>query len=140
MPDSLTPAERSIRMGLVKSKNTKPELLVRSLVHKLGYRFRLHRKDVPGHPDLVFSKRKKVIFVHGCFWHRHPDPACKLTRWPKTRLQFWQAKFEANRQRDLKVQEALRAAGWSFLEIWECQVANTQTLKGEIMLFLGDTH
>ncbi len=140
MADSLTPVERSIRMGLVKSKDTKPELIIRSAIHKMGYRFRLHKKDVPGKPDLVFSKRRKVIFIHGCFWHRHPDPACRLTRTPKSRVEFWQKKFESNQQRDRSVQEALCSVGWSSMVIWECQLANMHKLKGEIMSFLGDKH
>ena len=140
MTDSLSPEERSIRMGLVKSKNTKPEMVVRSVIHKLGYRFRLHKKDVPGKPDLVFTKRKKGNLVNGCFWHRHDDPECKLTRTPKSRLEFWGKKFEANQQRDSYVQVALHAAGWSSMVVWECQIANIHKLEGEIIEFLGDAH
>ena len=96
MPDTLTPEQRSERMRRVRSKDTKPEILVRQIVHRLGFRFRLHRRDLPGIPDLVFPQRRKVIFVHGCFWHRHQDQSCPLARLPKSRLEFWRPKLEAN--------------------------------------------
>lgn len=108
-------ARCSTQMSLIKSKDTKPELLVRRLVHGMGYRYRLHRRDLPGSPDLVFPARHKALFVHGCFWHRHPDPSCPLTRTPKTRLEFWLPKFEANRQRDLEKQRQLRELGWGIM-------------------------
>ena len=104
--DTLTSAERSERMGRVRSKDTKPEMLVRSLVHKMGYRYRLHARDLPGKPDMVFSRRGKIIFVHGCFWHRHGT--CKNTRWPKSKLEFWKPKLEANSRRDKVVRRSLR--------------------------------
>lgn len=100
--DTLTREERSERMSRVRSKNTVPELAVRRLVHALGYRFRLHRRDLPGTPDLAFPGHHKAIFVHGCFWHRHPDPDCKLARMPKSRQEFWKLKLEGNRARDLR--------------------------------------
>ena len=100
--DTLSKAQRSERMSRVRGKDTKPELLVRRLVHGMGYRYRLHRRDLPGTPDLVFPGRRKVIFVHGCFWHRHPDPACKLARLPKSRTDFWLPKLEGNRARDIE--------------------------------------
>ena len=112
MTDTLTRAERSERMSRVKGRDTGPEWAVRRLVHGLGYRYRLHRKDLPGCPDLVFPSRRKVIFVHGCFWHRHPDPACKLARLPKSRLEFWVPKLERNRARDLHSQARLIDMGW----------------------------
>ncbi len=118
--DTLTPDQRSKRMALVRNKDTRPEMLVRRLVHGLGYRYRLHRADLPGKPDLVFPSRRKVLFVHGCFWHRHPG--CKNTRMPKSRLDFWRTKLETNRERDLKSQEELVAGGWGVLVVWECQV------------------
>lgn len=135
--DTLTPKERSTRMGLVRGKNTKPELFIRRLVHSLGYRYRLHRRDLPGSPDLVFSSRKKVIFVHGCFWHRHPDPNCKLTRTPKSKIEFWVKKFEANQRRDAKNYKQLLAMGWSVLIVWECQTTNP-TLEERIRQFLEE--
>jgi DNA mismatch endonuclease (patch repair protein) len=100
MPDTLTPQERSARMAKVRSRNTKPERVVRRLVYSLGFRYRLHVAHVPGKPDLVFASRRKAIFVHGCFWHRHAEPACKLARMPKSRLDFWKPKLERNRLRD----------------------------------------
>lgn len=139
MVDTLTPPERSLRMSKVKGKNTKPELLVRSLIHQLGFRFRLHARDLPGHPDLVFRKRRKVIFIHGCFWHRHDDSACKLSRLPKSRLDFWLPKFEANQRRDTANVDQLHAQGWRSLVIWECQLWDRQSLEQQIKLFLGDT-
>jgi DNA mismatch endonuclease (patch repair protein) len=136
--DSLSPVERSLRMGMVKAKDTKPELLVRSLVHRLGYRYRLHAKYLPGNPDLVFSSRKKVIFVHGCFWHRHDAPTCKLARLPKSKLDFWLPKLEANMRRDVRTLKSLQSLGWESLILWECQLINTQTVREAVMLFLGD--
>lgn len=134
--DTLNSSQRSARMGLVRNKDTKPELRVRSLVHRLGYRFRLHRRDLPGTPDLVFSGRKKLIFVHGCFWHRHRDPNCALARMPKSRLEFWGPKLEANRLRDEKNLRELEQAGWKVLTIWECQLRDDEQLKKRIREFL----
>lgn len=108
--DDVNPTRRSEIMGRVRSRDTVPEMLVRRLTHGMGYRYRLHAKDLPGKPDLVFRTRRKVIFVHGCFWHRHPS--CHLARTPKSRQEFWLAKFEANRQRDLKNEKALREENW----------------------------
>ncbi len=108
-------------MRLVRGKDTGPEKVVRRLAHGLGYRFRLHRRDLPGSPDLVFPGRRKVVFVHGCFWHRHGDPACWRSRLPKSRPEFWVPKLSANAARDAGVKAALRAAGWEVLVIWECE-------------------
>jgi DNA mismatch endonuclease (patch repair protein) len=135
--DTLSPKERSERMARVRSKDTKPEWTVRKLVHGLGFRYRLHRKDLPGHPDLVFASRKKVIFIHGCFWHRH-GVRCHLTRMPKSRLDFWKPKLEENRRRDEKNRRRLRAFGWKVLIIWECQIPRAEALKARIIKFLGD--
>jgi DNA mismatch endonuclease, patch repair protein len=137
MIDTLSPAARSERMSRVRGKDTTAEMVVRRLVHRLGYRYRLHRKDLPGRPDLVFGNRRKVIFVHGCFWHRHGDSACKLSRLPKSRLDFWLPKLEANRVRDERDQERITALGWSFLIIWECQLADRAGLEERIRSFLG---
>jgi DNA mismatch endonuclease, patch repair protein len=137
MADTLTPAERSERMSRVKGRDTAPEMLVRRIVHGLGYRYRLHRRDLPGCPDLTFGKRRKVIFVHGCFWHRHGDSACKLARLPKSRLDFWLPKLETNRGRDAKNQERIAAMGWKFLVIWECELGDQAMLKKRIRSFLG---
>jgi DNA mismatch endonuclease (patch repair protein) len=132
--DSLSPAERSEIMARVRSKNSRPELFVRKLVFALGYRYRLHARDLPGHPDLVFRKRRKVIFVHGCFWHRHA--ACALARLPKSRLDFWVPKLEGNKQRDQRNKRALTKDGWKVLTIWECQLKNTDRMLAKIRSFL----
>lgn len=136
MADTLTPEERSERMSRVRSKNTKPEMIVRRIVHGLGYRYRLHRRDLPGSPDLALITPRKAIFVHGCFWHRHPDPSCKLARLPKSRPEFWIPKLERNHQRDIEKEQALKAAGWSCLVIWECQLKDKASLTETIKAFL----
>ena len=133
--DPLSPTERSKRMSLIRNKDTKPEMAVRRLVHSMGYRYRLHRKDLPGQPDLVFPGKRKVIFVHGCFWHRHPG--CKNDRPPKTRAGFWLPKLKSNRRRDLSNQSKLRELGWDFLIIWECELKNDVNLNHSIIEFLG---
>jgi len=135
--DTLTPAERSARMARVKGKGSSAEMTVRRLVHRMGYRYRLHGGKLPGRPDLVFPGRKKAIFVHGCFWHRHPDPDCKLARLPKSRQDFWIPKLEGNRARDLRQLEALKALGWSALILWECALKNEAFLENEIRTFLN---
>jgi DNA mismatch endonuclease (patch repair protein) len=136
MVDTLSKEERSRRMSRIRNKHTKPEIIVRRLVHRMGYRFRLHRRDLPGQPDLVFPRRRKVIFVHGCYWHRHPDPACRLARLPKSNLEFWIPKLEGNRERDLRNQEALMSSGWSVLVIWECELKDITSLERKIREFL----
>lgn len=134
--DTLSPQQRSERMSRVRGRDTKPEMQVRRLVHAMGYRFRLHRRDLPGVPDLVFPSRRKVIFVHGCFWHRHPDPACKLARMPKSRLDFWSTKLENNKNRDEKNIVQLNDLGWKTLVIWECQAGDREALQARIREFL----
>ncbi len=124
-------------MSLVRGRDTKPEMRVRRLIHSLGYRYRLHRRDLPGKPDLVFGPRRKAIFVHGCFWHRHPDPACKLARLPKSRRDFWLPKLEGNRARDERNNAALTEMGWDVLEVWECKTADEELLAKKIREFLG---
>ena len=123
-------------MSRVRSKGTRLELKVRRLIHSMGYRYRLHRKDLPGRPDMVFPGRKKIIFVHGCFWHRHE--ACG--RLPKSRLDFWIPKLEANRQRDIRNQQILREMGWGVLEVWECQVRDVAALEKRVREFLDNSH
>jgi len=132
--DTLTPKQRSERMSRVRSKDTKPELLVRRIVHGMGYRYRLHVRDLPGYPDLVFPSRGKIIFVHGCFWHRHGT--CRLTRWPKSKLKFWRPKLEQNQNRDRIVKGELRKMGWRVLVVWECQLTQTKTLAARLRAFL----
>jgi DNA mismatch endonuclease (patch repair protein) len=135
--DSLSPAERSERMSRVRSKDSKPELAVRQLVHAMGFRYRLHVGKLPGKPDLVFPARKKVIFVHGCFWHRH-GLNCRLTRWPKSKLEFWKPKLESNHERDKKHRRSLRRLGWRVLTIWECEIPKTERLEARIKKFLSE--
>ena len=137
MPDVLTPAQRRFNMSRIRGKNTAPEMEVRRIVYGMGYRYRLHRRDLPGCPDLVFATRRKAIFVHGCFWHRHGDSGCKLARLPKSRLEFWLPKLEANRARDAANQDRIRSLGWDFLVIWECQLSDSATLAERIRGFLG---
>ena len=112
--------QRSRNMSAIKSKNTKPEIAVRKLLHSMGYRFRLHRKDLPGSPDIVLPKYKTVIFVHGCFWHRHEN--CKYASTPKTRQEFWNKKFNENINRDKINQENLSSKGWKIIIVWECEI------------------
>ena len=136
MADTLSEKERSLRMALIRAKDTVPEMAVRKLVHSLGYRYRLHSSAIPGKPDLVFASRKKMIFVHGCFWHRHPDRACKLARMPKSRLEFWGPKLEKNRQRDEHVASELAKNGWNVMTIWECQLADMAIVAEQVRSFL----
>lgn len=136
MADSLTPEERSKRMGLVRSTDTKPEMVVRRLVHSLGYRYRLHDRTLPGKPDLVFKRRRKVIFIHGCFWHRHGE-GCALTRMPKSRQEFWSKKLTGNEERDRRNEAALSALGWDYLIIWECQLRDRDEIARRVRDFLG---
>ena len=115
-------------MARVRGKDTGPELRVRRALHKAGLRYRLHDSRLPGRPDIVLSSRRIVIFVHGCFWHRHPDPTCKLARMPKSRLDFWKPKLEANYARDQRHKTTLEAGGWSVQIIWECQLRHDDAL------------
>ena len=140
MVDTLTKTERSERMGRVRCKDSKPEMVVRRLVHRMGYRYRLHRRDLPGSPDLVLSSRKKTVFVHGCFWHRHPDPACKLARLPKTRLDFWKPKLEGNRRRDQENELKLDEMGWEVLVVWECQTRDSKQLESNLRVFMEENN
>ncbi len=122
-------------MSRVRAKDTKPELTVRSIVHAMGFRYRLHVRELPGNPDMVFPKRGKIIFVHGCFWHRHGK--CKNTRWPKSRLDFWQPKLEANHARDAANRRALRKLGWEVLVVWECQLKNLEKTAERLERFMS---
>lgn len=137
MADTLTPKQRSARMAQVRARDTSPEKKVRALVRALGYRYTLHNRQLPGTPDLVFPSVRKVIFVHGCFWHRHPSKRCKLARLPKSRLEFWLPKLVENRARDLRTQRALNRLGWRYIVVWECQLAHTERLEARIRRFLG---
>lgn len=135
MVDSLDPAARSAVMSRVRGKDTRPEMIVRKLVFAAGYRYRLHVRTLPGSPDLVFPSRKKVIFVHGCFWHRHEN--CSLARMPKSRVEFWSEKLNGNRVRDELAFKALSQAGWEVLVIWECELRERQQLVDKLRSFLS---
>ena len=123
-------------MARIRAKDTQPELAVRRLAHGMGFRFRLHRRDLPGSPDLVFPRLRKTVFVHGCFWHLHSDPTCRNAVIPKTRTEWWIAKLERNRRRDEAAEVALRALGWDVLVLWECDIRAAKH-KEPLAAFLG---
>lgn len=122
-------------MSQVGTKDTKPEMLVRRALHRLGYRYRLHRRDLPGSPDLVFPSRQKAIFVHGCFWHGH---GCKWGKLPKSRLDYWKPKIETNRERDIKNMAALAEQGWEATVVWQCELKHPDEVLKRIVAFLND--
>jgi DNA mismatch endonuclease (patch repair protein) len=135
--DRVSKEARSANMKAIRSTGTKPELVVRSLIHRLGYRYRLHRHDLPGRPDIVFGPRRKVIFMHGCFWHGHGDPACvQGRRQPKSNLAYWLPKLARNKERDAATLSALAAQGWSVLVVWECEIRDRQQLEKRLNDFL----
>lgn len=134
MVDTVSSTERSRMMRLVRSKDTRPEMLVRRLVYKLGLRYRLHESRLPGKPDLVFWGRRKVIFVHGCFWHLHI--ACARAKLPKSRVEFWRCKLEANQRRDVANLATLSNRGWQVLVIWECELGDLVALEHRVRDFL----
>jgi DNA mismatch endonuclease, patch repair protein len=133
--DRVSPQIRSRIMRAIRSKDMKPELTVRRLVYRMGYRYRLHNHALPGRPDMVFSGRRKVIFVHGCFWHQH-GVGCKLAHVPRSNLTYWQPKLERNKVRDAANCEALRSEAWKVLVVWECEVKNARALAKTIKRFL----
>lgn len=120
MVDFLSPDGRSKRMSRIRGKDTKPELALRKVLHGLGFRYRLNVPNLPGKPDIVFPRYKTVVFVHGCFWHRHPG--CKIATTPKSNTEFWIQKFEKNKERDARARKALEESGWRVLVVWECEV------------------
>ncbi len=134
MADILTAQERSVLMGRIRGADTKPELFVRRALHALGYRFRTHVRGLAGRPDLVFSRRRKAVFVHGCFWHRH---GCRKTYTPKSRRHFWQTKFTANVERDKRVHEQLARDGWRVFVAWECEIEADDAFVDRLVAFLG---
>lgn len=136
MVDNRTPESRSALMARIGSKNTAPELTVRRLLHGLGYRFRLHRRDLPGTPDIVLPSRRKAIFVHGCFWHGH---GCRIGKPPKSRSEFWGPKLDRNKARDEENCEALRREGWDVAVVWQCETKDKEALVGQLEGFLGPT-
>ena len=135
--DTLTKKHRSWNMSRIKGSNTGPERIVRSILHRTGYRFGLHRKDLPGRPDIVMPKLKTVIFVHGCFWHRHKG--CVDATMPKTRREFWRKKLNGNAVRDKVKQRALRVLGWQVIVLWECKIQNTEKFSRRLNRLLSAT-
>lgn len=127
MPDTFTPQKRSSIMSKVKNHDTKPEYIVRKLLYKMGYRFRLQRKDLPGTPDIVLPKYRTVIFVHGCFWHGHEG--CTRSSRPTSNIEFWNSKLDKNIKRDMEAQSKLREAGWNVLVIWQCETKQESILR-----------
>ncbi len=136
MIDRISEERRSYIMSSVGSKDTGPELVVRKMLHRLGYRYRLHKRGLPGSPDVVFQRRKKVIFVHGCFWHGH---GCKYGQLPKSKREYWGPKIAANRERDAKNMYQLEKLGWKTLVVWQCQLKDITTTRRQIVQFLGPT-
>lgn len=132
--DSLSPEQRSKNMSQIRSTSSSPEMLVRRLVFGMGYRYRLHNHKLPGRPDLVFSSRKKIILLNGCFWHQHDN--CALAHIPKSRVDYWRPKLERNKKRDAENVARLERLGWNVLTIWECQTKNRPELRHVISEFL----
>lgn len=135
--DKISPAQRSANMAKIRGRDTKPEMIVRRLAHRMGYRYRLHQRDLPGKPDLVFESRKAVIFVHGCFWHQHADPLCKNAVLPKSRTEFWHEKLGKNVERDASNFRKLRDRGYKILVVWECETRDMGSLSDRLKEFLG---
>lgn len=133
--DRIDKAARSRNMAAIKGKHTKPEMIVRRLLHSLGYRYRLHRKDIPGRPDIAFIGRRKAIQVHGCFWHQHSG--CKAAHVPLSGLEYWQPKLARNVVRDMVNLEALSATGWDVLVLWECEIKRGDDIQERLVRFLG---
>ena len=137
MTDTVDPATRSEIMSRIRGRDTEPEMIVRRIAHGLGFRFRLHRRDLPGSPDLVFPRYRAAIMVHGCFWHRHPG--CKYASSPKTRVRFWEDKFEGNVVRDRRNEDSLHELGWRVMVIWECETRDREAVAERISEYLGKT-
>lgn len=138
MPDRVSPAERSRIMSRIKSRDTKPEKVVRSLLHRLGYRFRLHRKDLPGNPDIVLPRHRVALFVHGCFWHGHPE--CRRATLPQSNAEFWASKISRNAERDAAAHQSLRALGWLPVVVWQCELRDLESLTVRLTSLLsGET-
>lgn len=136
-PEPEPPVSAAIRKTMRgnKGKNTKPEIALRSLVHALGYRFRIHVRSLPGTPDLAFSRRRKVIWLHGCWWHLHPG--CRYVVVPKTRTEFWTRKLTRNHERDTEHEASLKAMGWDYLVVWECEMKDSAAVQKRVCEFLG---
>jgi DNA mismatch endonuclease (patch repair protein) len=136
MTDTISRIRRSENMRRIRSSGMKPEMIVRSLVHGPGYRFRLHARELPGKPDIVRRPHKQAIFVHGCFWHQHPKQKCLDGRLPKSNTSYWHPKLSGNVERDKAAAAALKKAGWRVLVIWECETKDMETLKRRLRKFL----
>ena len=136
MADTRTKEQRRHIMQSIKGRDTGPEMAVRRLLHRAGYRYRLHVKKLAGSPDIVFPGRRKIVFVHGCYWHGH---GCRKGQLPKSKLEFWGGKIEANRARDARKEGELRAAGWDVLTVWQCEIADSAALASRLQEFLGET-
>ncbi len=132
--DTLSPTERSERMSRVRSRNTKPEMAVRRLVHGMGFRYRLHSRELPGIPDMIFQSKGKVVFIHGCFWHLHKN--CGRYRLPKTNKNFWTPKLNENKKRDVRNQRKLRKSGWDYFIVWECELKDEKKLSNRLKNYL----
>lgn len=135
MTDRLTQQQRSTNMSRIRGRDTHPEIVVSSVLRRLGFRFRLHAPDLPGRPDIALPRRKTVVFIHGCFWHRHPG--CKYAYMPKSRVKFWKTKFEANMLRDRTVARQLRNRGWHVIVVWECRTEDRQALATRLSNLLS---
>lgn len=136
--DTITPARRSENMRRIRAAGTTPEMAVRRLVHGMGYRYRLHPKRLPGKPDLVFPSRRKIVFVHGCFWHQHPSASCPIVRWPKSNVDYWIAKLARNKERDAIREAQLRDLGWDATTVWECEIkSDFAMVERSLREFLG---
>lgn len=136
--DVVSPARRSAMMARIQGRNTKPEMVVRKTAHRLGYRFRLHRRDLPGSPDLVFLRQKKIVFVHGCFWHSHEG--CRFAYKPKSNVEFWESKLRKNRERDIRAKGELECMGWDVLVIWECETVDNGLVVSKLQRHIGHDH
>lgn len=135
--DKISPERRSANMGRIRSKNTSPEIVLRRLIHGLGYRFRLHRRDLPGKPDIVFPSRRKIILMHGCFWHQHS--ACPEGRIPGSRPEYWVEKLKRNQVRDEANRTLLEQQGWKIFVVWECELKDAAAVTKAVKKFLGST-
>lgn len=139
MTDTISAERRSFNMRAIRNKDTIPEMVVRQMVHGMGYRYRLHVKTLPGKPDLVFPSRRKVVFVHGCFWHQHPAKSCADARPPRSNLDYWRPKLARNKARDAEHLKALEADGWRTLVVWDCVTSRPQKLTAQLRRFLGES-
>jgi len=136
--DKISPDRRSANMSQIRGRDMAPEMAVRRLLFSLGYRYRLHPKNLPGKPDIVFPGRRKIIFVHGCFWHQHGDPSCKIAHIPKSKQDYWVPKLQRNQTRDIEVLTALEAVGWKVLVVWECELRDKNTLTNKLTEFINN--